>query len=86
MKVEQKFVLTIKNQVFELTKEEAEDLYYSLQSALDKMDKVYIPFQNPIPPYYNTPVMCKDFEITVSPSTGDKPNIPYYSTCGDGVK
>jgi hypothetical protein len=85
MKVEQHFTLTIKEQVFELTKEEAEDLYYSLQSALDKMDKVYIPFQNPIPPF-NEPVYRKDFEITTSPLTGDKLDGPYYSTCGDSVK
>ena len=46
MKVEQKFILSIKEATFELTKEEAEELYFSLQQALDKMPIVNIPFQN----------------------------------------
>ena len=85
MKVEQKFVLTIKEATFELTKEEAEDLYFSLQSALDKRTISVPLFHKLLQKDYNTPVTCKDFKITTSPNTGDDPTYPFYSTCKDGV-
>mgnify|MGYP003488746842 CR=1 FL=1 len=72
MKVEQKFILSIKEATFELTKEEAEELY--------------IPFQNPIRDY-NTPVTCKDIRITEKPNTDYNPVPFWYSTtCQDSVK
>ena len=86
MKVEQKFILSIKEATFELTKEEAEKLYFSLQQALDKMPIVNIPFQNPIRDY-NKPVTRKDIRITEKPNTDYNPVPFWYSTtCQDSVK
>ena len=86
MKVEQKFILSIKEATFELTKEEAEELYFSLQHALDKMPIVNIPFQNPIRDY-NKPVTRKDIRITEKPNTDYNPVPFWYSTtCQDSVK
>lgn len=86
MKVEQHFTLTIQDRVFVLNKEEAEELYFSLQLALDKMPIVHIPFQNPVRDF-NTPVTCKDIRITEKPNTDYNP-VPFWytTTCGDGVK
>ncbi len=85
MKVEQKFILSIKEATFELTKEEAEELYFSLQLELDKMPIVNIPFQNPVRDY-NTPVTCKDIRITEKPNTDYNPVPFWHTTCQDSVK
>lgn len=86
MKVEQRFLITIFEKKFELTKEEAEKLYFSLQQALDKMPIVNIPFQNPIRDY-NKPVTRKDIRITEKPNTDYNPVPFWYSTtCQDSVK
>lgn len=47
MKVEQKFIVTIKDSPFELSKQEAEALYYELQKELGLTQKVNIPTQWP---------------------------------------
>jgi len=75
MKIETKFTLTIKDQVIELTREEAEELYLSLKNELDKKP-VNIPFQNLLHKSFNTPVQCKDYKIP-QPPTVAVPEYPY---------
>lgn len=80
MKVEQKFIVTIKDSPFELSKQEAESLYYELQKELGLMQKVNIPsiwpdYQRVLP--YTVPV--KDYEwLNTAPY---KPN--YTITCSN---
>ena len=80
MKVETKFTLTIKDQVLELTREEAEELYLSLKNELDKKP-VNIPFHNLLIKSFNTPVQCKDYKIPQSP-TISVPDYPYSISVG----
>lgn len=87
MKVEQKFIISIKEATFELTKEEAEELYFSLQLALDQKPAPSFPFRTLFQKDYNTPVTCKDVKITEKPNTDYNPALFWYSTtCGDSVK
>ncbi len=65
MKVEPKFKLEIKDSSFELSREEAESLYYELQKALGLMPVVNIPSTWPDwrtleQPFYVTSPSCDD--------------------------
>lgn len=62
MKVEQKFIVTIKDSPFELSKEEVESLYYELQKELGLMPKINIPYSVPFGPKQDPPLWIKDQE------------------------
>ena len=88
IEVSSRIILDVKDHILDLSEIEALLLFEKLKEALKIQDPqriVNVPFQNPIRDY-NTPVICKDFKITTSPSTGDDPNPPWYSICGDCVK
>jgi len=82
MKVEQKFIVTIKDSPFELSKQEAESLYYELQKELGLMPRVNTPSVWPVsePAWWKTTPICDP--VPFQPKTGDDLNLPYWTvTC-----
>ena len=85
MKVEQKFIVTIKDSPFELSKQEAEALYYELQKELGLMPKANTPSawpRNTDSLTSDIPIWLKDYEyLKTTPATEPIPNPDWKVWC-----
>lgn len=80
MNLEVKYILKIKDQTFDLTRAEAEDILKSLEKELrtipDSWDYSH-------PRFWTEPIKCKDWKITTSPTTCDPDEHMTVITCKD---